>query len=89
MNSVASRRPTHLSHLYRLPLSLRGAQTVLDGRYQVERVVRGDDDRLLVVVGPCSIHDTEAAMVYANKLKQYSDSASDDLLILMRVYFEK
>lgn len=72
-----------------MPLSLRGAQTVLDGRQYVERVTRGDDDRLLVVVGPCSIHDPEAAMVYARKLKEYTDAAQEDLLILMRVYFEK
>jgi len=72
-----------------LPLSLRGAQTVLDGRQYVERVMRGDDDRLLVVVGPCSIHDPEAAIVYAKRLKEYADAAQEDLLILMRVYFEK
>lgn len=72
-----------------LPLSLRGAQTVLDGRQHTERVLRGDDDRLLVVVGPCSIHDPEQAIAYAKKLKAYADEAEEDLLILMRVYFEK
>lgn len=72
-----------------LPLSLRGAQTVLDGRLQVENVIKGDDDRLLVVVGPCSIHNTEQAMTYARKLKEYADESKEDLLILMRVYFEK
>lgn len=72
-----------------LPLSLRGAQTVLEGRQQVENVIRGDDDRLLVVVGPCSIHDPEQARVYAKKLKEYADECKEDLLILMRVYFEK
>ncbi|KAF8755130.1 Phospho-2-dehydro-3-deoxyheptonate aldolase, Trp-sensitive [Rhizoctonia solani] len=50
---------------------------------------RGDDDRLLVVVGPCSVHDPQAAIEYAQKLKAYRDSAKDDLEILMRVYFEK
>lgn len=73
----------------RLPLTLRGAQTVIDGRRQVEAVVKGDDDRLLVVVGPCSVHDPEQAIAYAKKLKEYADTASDDLMIVMRVYFEK
>lgn len=62
---------------------------MLDGRQHVERIIRGDDDRLLVVVGPCSIHDPEAAVVYAKKLKAYADQSEEDLLILMRVYFEK
>ncbi|KAK8853389.1 3-deoxy-7-phosphoheptulonate synthase [Kwoniella newhampshirensis] len=75
--------------LEELPLSLRGAQTVLDGRRQVESVIKGDDDRLLVVVGPCSVHDPEQAMVYARRLKEYADEAQDDLVIVMRVYFEK
>ncbi|CAD6569180.1 MAG: hypothetical protein TREMPRED_005087 [Tremellales sp. Tagirdzhanova-0007] len=74
---------------YRLPLTLRGAQTVLDGRRQVEGIIRGDDDRLLVIVGPCSVHDPEQAIFYAKKLKEYADEAKDDLMIVMRVYFEK
>ncbi|TYJ53830.1 3-deoxy-7-phosphoheptulonate synthase [Cryptococcus floricola] len=72
-----------------LPLSLRGAQTVLDGRRQVEAVIKGDDDRLLVIVGPCSVHNPEQAVTYAKKLKEYADAAEDDLVIVMRVYFEK
>ncbi|BEJ15166.1 hypothetical protein CspHIS471_0409330 [Cutaneotrichosporon sp. HIS471] len=72
-----------------LPLTLRGAQTVIDGRRQVEAVVKGDDDRLLVVVGPCSVHDPEQALVYAKQLKAYADEAKEDLMIVMRVYFEK
>ncbi|WVF67287.1 3-deoxy-7-phosphoheptulonate synthase [Kwoniella sp. CBS 6097] len=75
--------------LEELPLSLRGAQTVLDGRRQVEAVVRGDDDRLLVVVGPCSVHDPEQAITYAKKLREYAKEAEEDLVIVMRVYFEK
>ncbi|KAJ9107397.1 hypothetical protein QFC21_000847 [Naganishia friedmannii] len=71
------------------PLSLKGAATVLEGRRQVESVIKGDDDRLLVVVGPCSIHDPAQAIEYAKLLKPYADEAKDDLLILMRVYFEK
>ncbi|PPR01425.1 hypothetical protein CVT24_001899 [Panaeolus cyanescens] len=72
-----------------LPLTLQAAQTVLQGRYAVENILRGDDDRLLVVVGPCSVHNVEAAMEYAKLLKVYADQAKDDLLIVMRVYFEK
>ncbi|GAA5997753.1 3-deoxy-7-phosphoheptulonate synthase [Rhodotorula paludigena] len=71
------------------PLGLRAAATVLDGRKSAEEIVRGEDDRLLVVVGPCSIHDVRAALEYAKLLKEYADEAADDLLIVMRVYFEK
>ncbi|KAH9080493.1 hypothetical protein EDB83DRAFT_2503539 [Lactarius deliciosus] len=72
-----------------LPLSLRAAQTVLEGRKATESIIRGIDDRLIVVVGPCSVHDVEAAKEYAQKLKVYADNAKDDLHIIMRVYFEK
>jgi len=72
-----------------LPLTLLSAQTVLQARLAVEKVLRGEDDRILVVVGPCSVHDIEAATEYAKLLKAYADTASDDLLIIMRVYFEK
>ncbi|GAA6007785.1 hypothetical protein JCM10207_004873 [Rhodosporidiobolus poonsookiae] len=71
------------------PLGLRAAATVLDGRKGAEEIVKGQDDRLLVVVGPCSIHDVKAALEYAKLLKAYSDEAKEDLHILMRVYFEK
>lgn len=53
------------------------------------RVLNGEDDRLIVVVGPCSVHDPEAALDYASRLKGLADELSEDLLILMRVYFEK
>ncbi|KAF9046729.1 hypothetical protein BJ165DRAFT_1473906 [Panaeolus papilionaceus] len=72
-----------------LPLTLQAAQTVLQGRYAVENILRGDDDRLLVVVGPCSVHNVEAALEYARLLKAYADQSKEDLLIVMRVYFEK
>ncbi|KAF8908896.1 3-deoxy-7-phosphoheptulonate synthase [Gymnopilus junonius] len=72
-----------------LPLTLLAAQTVLQGRLAVENILRGDDDRLLVVVGPCSVHNVDAALEYAKLLQQYANSAKDDLLIVMRVYFEK
>ncbi len=72
-----------------LPLSETAARTVFETRQQIADILHGRDDRLLVVVGPCSIHDTTAAMEYANRLKPLREQLSDRLLIVMRVYFEK
>ncbi|KAF9049627.1 3-deoxy-7-phosphoheptulonate synthase [Hymenopellis radicata] len=72
-----------------LPLTLMAAHTVLHGRMVTENILKGDDDRLMVVVGPCSVHNVEAAIEYAKLLKAYADEAQDDLHIVMRVYFEK
>ncbi|KAK0244311.1 hypothetical protein EDD85DRAFT_898095 [Armillaria nabsnona] len=72
-----------------LPLTLLAAQTVLQGRMSVTNILKGDDDRLLVVVGPCSVNNADAARDYARRLKTYADQAESDLLIVMRVYFEK
>ena len=58
-------------------------------RTEVADVMRGTDDRLLCIVGPCSVHDPRAAMEYAARLKSLRDTVSGDLLIVMRVYFEK
>jgi len=64
--------------------------TVVDeARQSVSRILRGDDDRLLVVVGPCSIHDVKAALDYARRLKTAADRLAKDLFVVMRVYFEK
>ncbi|TPX44899.1 hypothetical protein SeMB42_g02784 [Synchytrium endobioticum] len=71
------------------PLTKQGRRVVLAGRKQATAVIKGDDDRLLVVVGPCSIHDVEAAKVYAAKLKQLADKLKDNLCVIMRAYFEK
>ncbi|KAM0748340.1 putative 3-deoxy-D-arabino-heptulosonate-7-phosphate synthase [Meredithblackwellia eburnea MCA 4105] len=71
------------------PLTMKAAATVLEGRKGAEEIVQGQDDRLLVVVGPCSVHDVKAALEYAKLLKAYADDAQEDLHILMRVYFEK
>tara|TARA_B100001250_G_C19799396_1_gene790272 strand:- start:660 stop:1733 length:1074 start_codon:yes stop_codon:yes gene_type:complete len=62
---------------------------VNDTRVSAGSILNGSDDRLLVVVGPCSIHDVNAAVEYASKLKEQIDKHHDDLLIIMRVYFEK
>ncbi|KAJ3731077.1 hypothetical protein DFJ43DRAFT_999888 [Lentinula guzmanii] len=72
-----------------LPLTLLAAQTVIEGRMQTENILRGNDDRLMVVVGPCSVNNVDSAIEYARLLKAYADEAKDDLFIVMRVYFEK
>ncbi len=73
----------------RLPLSAQAAQTVLTGRNTVQRILDRKDHRLFIVVGPCSIHDVEAAYDYAQRLKQLADDVRDTLFLIMRVYFEK
>ena len=62
---------------------------VVEGRQEVIRILRGEDDRLLVVVGPCSIHDPVAGLEYATRLAKQAGELRDDLCIVMRVYFEK
>ncbi|KAJ2161086.1 hypothetical protein GGF46_001757 [Coemansia sp. RSA 552] len=72
-----------------LPLNEAAAASIVKGRKAAEAIIRGEDDRLLVIVGPCSIHNPAAALEYADYLKEYADAAVDDLCIIMRVYFEK
>jgi 3-deoxy-7-phosphoheptulonate synthase len=72
-----------------LPLTEKAFQTVKEGRRQVQAILDGLDKRLMVVVGPCSIHDPAAAMEYAKRLKGLADEVKDQLLVVMRVYFEK
>src|SRR2546423_6445240 len=64
-------------------------ELILRSREEIKRILDGTDDRLMVVVGPCSIHDTEAALEYAERLSEKSAELSDDLCTVMRVYFEK
>lgn len=71
------------------PLTEAGARTVFEARAQIHEILQGSDDRLLVIVGPCSIHDVEAAHEYAQRLKAVRERLSEDLMIVMRVYFEK
>jgi 3-deoxy-7-phosphoheptulonate synthase len=75
--------------LEELPVSDNAAMTVSRGRDEVARILRAEDDRLVVVVGPCSIHDPEAALDYAQRLRGLADELAADLRIVMRVYFEK
>ncbi|MGA8114380.1 MAG: 3-deoxy-7-phosphoheptulonate synthase [Actinocatenispora sp.] len=72
-----------------LPLTETAAETVQAGREAVTQVLSGVDDRLLVIVGPCSVHDPEAALDYARRLAALTPELADDLQIVMRVYFEK
>ncbi len=71
------------------PLPERAAQVTYETRHQIHRILHGADDRLLVIIGPCSIHDPKAALEYARNLKAEKERLSADLLIVMRVYFEK
>ncbi len=75
--------------LSEFPITETAAKTVAETRQAIHRIIHGADDRLLAIVGPCSIHDVKAAKEYAGKLKEYADKASADVLVVMRVYFEK
>ncbi len=79
--------PAHV--LREFPASEKAASTAFEARQALHRILYGADDRLLVIIGPCSIHDFDAAMEYARLLKEEADRLKDDLLIVMRVYFEK
>ena len=72
-----------------IPLAEAASIRVSETRRAIEAILDGKDLRLLVVVGPCSIHDTKAALEYATRLKPIADALADALLIVMRVYFEK
>ena len=79
--------PAHV--LREFPVSEKAAQVTYESRQAIHRILHGADDRLLVIAGPCSIHDVKAAKEYAGKLKESRDRLSEDLLVVMRVYFEK
>ncbi|MEJ2042567.1 MAG: 3-deoxy-7-phosphoheptulonate synthase [Reinekea sp.] len=72
-----------------IPVTKAAELTIANGRAAVRDILDRKDNRIIVVIGPCSIHDTEAALDYARRLKKLSDEVSDTLLIIMRVYFEK
>jgi 3-deoxy-7-phosphoheptulonate synthase len=71
------------------PITDRGAQTVFEARRAIKAVLNQTDDRLIVVMGPCSIHDVAAAREYGARLKALADEVQDEILLIMRVYFEK
>ena len=70
-------------------VSEQGGLTVAQARQTIHRILNDEDDRLLVIVGPCSIHDPEAALEYAALLRRAAEELTEDLFIVMRVYFEK
>jgi 3-deoxy-7-phosphoheptulonate synthase len=67
----------------------QGGVTVANARQMIHRILNNEDDRLLIIVGPCSIHDPEAALEYAALLRRAAEELAEDLFIVMRVYFEK
>lgn len=79
--------PESLKH--EIPLSQNAANTVLSGRQTIKNILNGKDNRMLAVVGPCSIHDINSAKEYAERLKQLHDKLADKIYIVMRCYFEK
>ena len=79
--------PSHV--LRESPNSDNAAQTTYETRQAIHRILHGADDRLLVIMGPCSIHDVKAAREYAGKLMRERERLAEDLLVVMRVYFEK
>jgi len=68
-----------------IPLTEKSSATIANSRRELENAIDGKDDRLIVIVGPCSIHDVDAAKEYANKLKEVREKVKDDLIIIMRV----
>ena len=72
-----------------IPAHAEACQTVAQGRREIAEILRGESDRLVVVVGPCSIHHPEAGLEYARRLRAAADQFRDELCIVMRVYFEK
>ena len=78
-----------IAHLYELPLDDKAAELVESTRNQIADLIHGRDKRLLAVIGPCSIHDPKAAMEYARRLLPLRQKYEKELLIVMRVYFEK
>ncbi|RPF20738.1 3-deoxy-7-phosphoheptulonate synthase [Myceligenerans xiligouense] len=81
--------PTPRDILTALPLGPHRRTLVANSRRAVRDVLRGEDDRLLVVVGPCSVHDPAAALEYARRLAAVAEELADELVVVMRVYFEK
>lgn len=81
--------PTPAQVLADMPLSEAAQRVVVESRDAIRDVLHGRDDRLLVIVGPCSVHDPRAALDYARRLAALNGELSDELLIVMRVYFEK
>ncbi|MDQ6974920.1 MAG: 3-deoxy-7-phosphoheptulonate synthase, partial [Mariprofundaceae bacterium] len=85
IKEVVSPELVHAEH----PVSAQAEQVILEARQDIHRIIHGDDDRLLVVVGPCSIHHPDEALIYAKRLRAIKATYGDTLKLVMRVYFEK
>ena len=81
--------PTPIEFIEKFPITPQIAQLVSDGREEIAGILRGEGDRLLVIAGPCSIHDVESGLEYATRLRKLADAVQDRILVVMRVYFEK
>jgi 3-deoxy-7-phosphoheptulonate synthase len=79
--------PAHLHE--ELPITEEASETVYQARKAIQKILAGEEDRLLVIAGPCSIHDPKAAWDYAKRLKRLAQELADKLFLVMRVYFEK
>jgi len=88
INAIKELSPPAQVH-QELPITEAASQTVFETRHAIHRILHNEDDRLLVIIGPCSVHDPKAALDYAQRLKPVRDRLQDDLEIVMRVYFEK
>ena len=75
--------------LEEIPITEKAIKTVRNARFQISEILKGNDDRLLLVCGPCSIHEIYSAIEYAKKLYELSQKVREDILIVMRTYFEK
>ena len=87
INSLTELLPP-IAHLYDLPISEAAAELVVSTRKAIADILHHGDKRLLVIIGPCSIHDPAAALEYAQKLLPLKKQYEKELLIVMRVYFE-
>jgi len=85
MSEIAAPEQVHAEH----PISEMAARTTHDTRNAIHEILQGEDDRLLVIVGPCSIHNPEAGLEYARHIQRMREELGEDLLLVMRVYFEK
>ncbi len=87
---LAMKELTPPAHLIReFPCEEKAAETVSGCRKAIQRILHDQDDRLVVIIGPCSIHDPKAAMEYAHRLAEEKERYGDELVVVMRVYFEK
>ena len=78
-----------ITYLRRQPISNKISEVVIKGRNEIENIIKGNDKRLLFIVGPCSIHDETAGLEYASRLSEIAKIVSKEILVVMRVYFEK